>query len=203
MGRSVESGRPLPFWDPPSNYCTTRWVRRHFSPRVISRSCESWRNCLRFLDRAKLGVVLSCTRRTCLTNAIPLENKREKRNDVGRKFMFWKQMHGGNCEDKNLERILKEDIGTSAQPESVERLRHNCRQLWKPDVSLPTCLRYAYGDMQRDEQEPKNMITTVNSTDGRSIPTDQRCRVPRRPCSVQASLQSPKLLCDRKHCPFW
>lgn len=49
------------------------------------------------------------------SNAIPLEKKREKRNDVGWKFMFWKQIHEIEiCEDKEFRTNLGGRIKTLA-----------------------------------------------------------------------------------------
>jgi hypothetical protein len=46
------------------------------------------------------------------SNAIPLERHGEKRNDVDRKFIFWKQKYmKETAETRNLERIQNEELG--------------------------------------------------------------------------------------------
>jgi len=108
---------------------------------------ECWRNCHRFLDRENLGIVLSCTRGTCLTNAIPLENNgRSETMSAGSSCSNGNRFMEGTAKTRNLERILKEDGGTSALPEHVEKFRkpgQSCRKLGKPEILLRTCLQYA------------------------------------------------------------
>lgn len=71
----------------PSNY-KTQGFRQRFSPTFILLRPFGFFTSLSIVGSSYHARVRPASTKS---NAMPLENQREKRNDVGRKFMSWKQ----------------------------------------------------------------------------------------------------------------
>lgn len=86
------------------------------------------------------------------SNAIPEKSHWEKRNDVGRKFISWKQkIMRGTAKTRNLERIQNEELGI-LRNRSMQKAQKSLTQppaAGKPEILFSTCLRYACGEAQR------------------------------------------------------
>jgi len=129
------------------------------------------------------------------SNAIPEKSHWEKRNDVGRKFISWKQkIMRGTAKTRNLERIQNEELGI-LRSRSMQKAQKSLRQppaAGKPEILFSTCLRYACGEAQRKlaytEQKryrPLRPLTDV-------LPKQYALQNATQLRSVYASSQSPK-----------
>jgi glutamate synthase domain-containing protein 1 len=143
------------------------------------------------------------------SNAIPRESRWEKRNDVDRKFIFWKQKYmRRTTKTRNLERIQKnKELGIYScrkLQKSSEKLDAIYQQLDNQRSLFLTCLRYACGEAQRklNGMNGTKIRSTASSTDGRVCQSSIRCKMPRNcapympPCILQ-------MRGSRRQCPFW
>lgn len=159
---------------------------------------ECWRTCLRFsyaLSFSRSSYHARMRPASTISNAIPRKSRWEKRNDVGRKFISWKQKYmRGTAKTRNLERIQKEELGilSSRSMQNAQKSLTQPPAAGKPENSFSTCLQYACGEAQRKPAWTEQNYIDRFAHSRTFLPKQYALQNATQLRSVYASLHSPK-----------